>query len=209
MKQSLAVIVTGLLAGTAGAFIAGHLGSSPVAVVEEARPKPSPRLTITPPGWDDRFVARLASVEAQLGQVKAAQTPARTEATPEPAEHVSLEVNAREGERQAFYDNELDLQKDRLNSHSNEPVDLAWAEAEASRVTQALSGENVPYRIKSIDCRTSSCVSQLAFHSPSEALEYLSSSAPKTPVGCKGLIATPTPPTSAGEYELAMVYNCR
>src|SRR4051794_24344637 len=67
MRQALAIVATGLIAGTVGALLAGRstTASAPPAKSAEVHAAP-PSMMVIPPGWNLDMANRLDHVEQQL-----------------------------------------------------------------------------------------------------------------------------------------------
>jgi hypothetical protein len=92
-----------------------------------------------------------------------------------------------------------------------EPIDVSWSRAQSAQLRDKLAPIAGPNSIKSIDCRSKGCAAVLTFPSPGEALVAMSGRGfPRFFVdGCSGVAITPTPPESAGAYDLTVLYACR
>ena len=212
-RSVLVIVTTGLGAGALGAVWASSRSTkSPPprpASLETERPETTARVVV-PPGWNPALVSRLSHVEQQLDELR------HPDASPPAAAGPSAgagpnPVEAREKERAIQYDQELDYRQEALANHASEPSDPAWAGPLASTMRQSLSTafEGLA-QTANVDCRSKTCTATLTFPTPSDALVSLRQSASKLSVdGCGSLAAIPTPPTSAGPYDLTLVYTCR
>jgi hypothetical protein len=202
MRPSIATIAVGLIAGVAGAVCARQWPArapAPGVTVSGARERPS--APIVPPGWDRRYLDRLAAVEDRVR--------ARGAGGPEaPAEAGT--GSAREQEREARYRRDLEYQRARLERHAGEAIDPAWSRTQ----TAALRSELAPMLARgelvaeNVDCRSKTCVATLTFPGPSDALTFLASPSLRM-LGreLRGLTSAPEPPSSAGPYELTIVLD--
>jgi len=201
MKHTLWTIALGLAAGMAGALVVKQLSAPLPAVAVLSAPKPmrdAPPMVV-PPGWDARYLSRLATVEERVNALDAANKPQATPA-----------ATAKEEEREAHYLREQETQNSKLATHQQEPLDASWAGTQEQSMRDALSvaGNRPQPQAIRIDCRSKSCVADATFASPSEALVYLRN-VPPVPHGCQGVTSTPMPPSSDGAYTLTFIYNCR
>jgi hypothetical protein len=214
VKHTLVVMLAGLVAGVAGAAMFEHWkgGSTPPIPPPVRRPL-AMAPAITPPGWDPQFGPRLARLETEIADVRKRPSGEGGDPVAPPAGGVAAEAERKHAlEREQHYRDELESQSRRLAEHAQEPLDTAWAEDQTHRLREELMGQagaEPAYAIKSVDCRNSTCVGQLTFPSPGLALAYLRDSATRKPVGCLGVISTPTPPADDGPYDLTLVYRCR
>jgi len=209
----LVIVATGLGAGALGAVVVssrspGSPPPTPAARGAERTETAAP--IVVPPGWNLALVSRLSHVEQQLDELRHA------DASPPVARGTSADagpnpVEAREKEREIQYQQELDYREDALAKHAGEPSDSAWAGPLAATMQQSLgTAFDGLAKTTNVDCRSKTCVATLTFPTPSDALVSLRQSASKLSVqGCGSLAAIPTPPTTAGPYDLTLVYTCR
>jgi len=187
MRDRAITVALGLIAGLAGAWIAGR--SSPEPAARDAHVANRAMTPIVPPTWDPRFVER-----EQRARPPAAHEPA-------PAEE-------RRDDRLAHYQAELAHRDELLAAHDAEGVDGAWSRDTTDQlrasVVASLAGRAT---IESIDCRTTTCTTHLAFAHPDAALAYIASAPHFTVTGLRGLTVTPTPPDGDGTYELTIVHT--
>jgi hypothetical protein len=200
MGSKVFVASIGLLAGALGALLAGGL-FSPREPEHHARRAAPPAAAapagIVPPGWDPRFVAAVAPPRAPA--------PAPTSAAaPSPSA-----PDDKERGREEHYAQELEHRENELAGHDSESVDRAWADGEATTIRQALVAGERSFVVKSVDCRTKTCVAQLTYPSPTDAVAGQAALATVGPAGCHGMFSTLTPPTSEGSYDATVVYYCR
>jgi hypothetical protein len=200
MRSQILVASIGLVTGTLGALMAGGLSSPreperhPMATATVAAP-PAPA-AIVPPGWQPRFVAAAPN----------ATSPAPPAA---PATPPRNQPDDKAGEREQHYAQELDHRENELANHDNESVDRAWADGEAETIRHALAAGERSFAVKSVDCRTKTCVAELTYSSPSEAVAGQATLASVGPRGCHGMLSTLTPPSSEGAYDATVIYYCR
>jgi hypothetical protein len=206
MRQHVAIIVSGIIAGTVGAVVAGHFARSAPDQPLAAPVAPAPRAVITPPGWDPQLLARLASLEHHVDRLSVEQAK-----PPVSGPEVSAPVVARERERLADYQRELDFRAQALAEHAREVVDQGWASAQEKSVRTALAGLGDAAALTAVECRSRTCTATLAFPSPADALATIQQQHAGLAVdGCHGFIAIPPPPTGDGRYEMTIIYNgCR
>jgi hypothetical protein len=209
----LVIVATGLGAGALGSVLASSRLTKPPsprssAVSTERSQDPAP---VIPPGWDLALVSRLSHVEQRLGELGRARPDASPSAAAEPsADKGSDPVQAREEQRANQYQQELDYRERALATHTAEATDTAWAGPLAATMQQSLSTSFQGLaRTTNVDCRTKTCTATLTFPTPSDALMSFHDSSKLSVQGCSGLAAVPTPPTSAGPYDLTLIYSCR
>jgi hypothetical protein len=208
MRPQVAIIVSGIISGTVGAVVAGHFNKGAPDQLQAAPVAPAARAVIAPPGWDPRLMARLSGLEQQVDRLSAGQAkpvPAPGSEAPPPP------VVARERERLADYQRELDFRDQALAEHAREALDQGWARAQEESVRASLAGLGESAAISAVECRSRTCTATLAFPSPTDALVTIQQKQGSLSVGgCHGFIAIPPPPTGEGRYELTIVYNgCR
>ncbi|HVU52393.1 MAG TPA: hypothetical protein VHL80_16980 [Polyangia bacterium] len=218
MRSSIPVILVGVVAGVGGALVAGRFNrpapaNAAVPPAAEARPRP----VVIPPGWDASLLSRVARLEERLEQRQAeAKAPpseglAGAGGVTDPAQQASQ----RERERLEHYEKELDYRSDFIDRHNQEPIDTAWSPATTQAIQERLSaGESSDgAKVKQVECRSKTCTATLTFPSPSEALSYIQqggkAASNAAVASCNGSIMIPTPPTSAGAYDLTVLYTCR
>jgi hypothetical protein len=96
------------------------------------------------------------------------------------------------------------MQRTRLADHDREELDAAWSATGAGRLRSVIDELGVFAR--GIDCRSKSCVVNLRFSSPQAGLVFLRSpEMSKLVAGFSSMMSTPTPPSSAGDYDLTVV----
>jgi hypothetical protein len=202
MRSNLVVALIGSLTGALGALAVAGLSSAREHAphAERAAPLAPPPSGIVPPGWNPLFVAAAAHAEAPPPP-SAPAPPATGPARGEPDE--------KERGRQEHYAQELEYRENELASHDSESVDGAWAHGETATIRQTLSAGERSFVVKSVDCRTRTCVAELTYPTPSEAVNGQASLATSIPAGCHGMLSTLTPPTDAGPYDATVVYYCR
>jgi hypothetical protein len=201
MRERLLTLVVGLAAGMAGALIIGRRGAEPPARVSgPPRTRETPPTEIVPPGWDRRYLVRVNELEARLDQLDQRTAPPSEREQERPA------LDLREQDKLAHYDQELAAQRARLAEHDREDVDLAWSASSAERVRA--TADEIGVAPRAIDCRSKSCVATLSFTNPEAGLGFLrSAKMSKLVAGFSSMTSTPTPPTSAGDYDLTVVLD--
>jgi hypothetical protein len=200
MRSPFMVVLLGLASGALGAALMGRLSGShetaraPARVQRAAAQDP----VITPPGWDPRFLSRLPP-------------PAAPPAAPAPAAPAAEHAVAdKEREREQHYRDELEHRESELANHDAEALDHAWADSEGATVRDALSSVgNGVYTVKSVDCRSKTCVAELTYPSPAQAVARHAVIGNAAPAGCHGMFSALTPPTSDGLYDTTVIYYCR
>jgi hypothetical protein len=144
-------------------------------------------------------LTRLSAVEARLGKLEEAPAAAAPQAA-RPAV-----------ERQAQYGQELLHQSEVIAEHEREQRDESWAPQQSRTITElfAPAEQAASLRVKNVDCRSKTCVATLTYPTPDDALTGHALLAQATVAGCHGLSSTLAPPTSAGSYDVGLVYYCR
>jgi hypothetical protein len=99
-----------------------------------------------------------------------------------------------------------------LTSHATEPFDATWAPELSKSIHDELVAI-VPaehgFKVDNVDCRSKTCVADLVYDTPDDALEGRGVLGQAHVEGCHGFRATLEPPTSAGPYHTSIVYTCR
>lgn len=216
MSLRIAIIagVVGSLFGGVAAIAVTKLDSPPKArVVAERASVVAPPVHI-PSSWDPRFLSRISDVEARLGTLESTATAAtRTAPSEEPSPVGESDWKAvRKAATDEQYRQDLDTQNKKLRDHEQEPFDRAWSRSQSEVITQAFSGavgKQQLLRVGRVDCRTNTCIAELVYQSPDDALADRSLLTQTVVAGCHGLSSALTPPTSAGEYTTTVIYDCR
>jgi hypothetical protein len=203
----LVVSAVGAIAGVSGSLLASRYSVRPAPPVVAA----APIEPFMPPGWQLRNNERLAAVESQLASLPAVSAN-KAPTAPKPDSPLDAEalLQQRATEREQQYRVEIDAQSQRVAEHAREARDEAWAAGEETAMRELLAAEKGKPRFEIVraDCRQKSCVSELRFATPDDALAYLRPPL-AVPAGCKGMISTPTPPRDEGSYDLTLYFNCR
>jgi hypothetical protein len=198
MKSHLLMVVVGLGSGMAGALLVGHLREAPAPRPVVAVVPSQPAVARLPPGWD----RRPARVEQRIAELPAQRAVEPSAAAPEP-------VPGREVERAAHYQHELELKSQLIADHEREVVDPVWSAQTGEEVRALLAAQSDRFDVRGVDCRGRTCVADLVFPRPEDALAYIQGHDVAPPASCNGLIAIPSPPESDGPYDLSIVYTCR
>jgi hypothetical protein len=204
-RQVVVPTFVGLCAGLAGAMYGAHLSASKVAPPPHEEPTPPQRpspVSAVPPGWNRAFLSRLGALETKVERVE--HDVARAAAAPVDEE--------REAALEDHYRASLVELEGELRQHAREPVDSTWATAANAEISRTL-GENVdakyPFEVVSVDCRTQTCVAQVRYRTPDDAVSNQQELLRIHPASCHGLRTTLVPPTSASNYETPVIYYCR
>jgi hypothetical protein len=205
----------GSLFGAVAAIAVTKLGSPPQSPVvpERASVSVAPPVRI-PSSWDVRFLSRISDVEARLGTLESAAPAKSVDVAPESPPHSdeSDQKAARKAEVDEQYRLDLEIQNKKLHDHNQEAVDNGWSrsqgEAIAHTFAAAIDAEH-PLRVGRVDCRTTTCVAELVYRSPDDALADRSVLTRTAVAGCHGLSSALTPPTGPGEYTTTVIYDCR
>jgi hypothetical protein len=109
--------------------------------------------------------------------------------------------------RVEHYQRELTAHEERLAEHGREPLDATWAAPMQETITTRMRAAVPAAQGVEVECRAQTCAVRATYPTPVVALENQD----RYPVipGCSGVASTPTPPTSAGPYELTGLYYCR
>jgi hypothetical protein len=208
-RSAVLVAMTGLASGTLGAILYAHFAIPSPRLVSSRLERPEVQGPVIPPGWDRALVSRVSTVEQRLDEI-GSRAPAPPASTKLSAASEPKDERTREQRRAEHYQKELDHLEKMLADHASEPNDDAWARPLATSMQQSLSRafEGVA-QTKNIDCRSKTCTATLSFPTPGAALASLQQSRKYTFIGCKGGSIIPTPPKSAGPYDLTVVYSCR
>jgi hypothetical protein len=205
MRAHLLLAVIGLGSGVGGALLVERLHQAPEAPRPVAAVTPQPVAAWFPPGWD-RYTSRLARVEERLGSLEAQR---KDGAAPAAAAEAAPPPSQREVERAAHYQKELEYRRQLIADHDREVVDPTWAAATSNEVHQMLAPQSDRFDVKNVDCRARTCVADLVFPQPADALRYIQGYDALAPSSCNGSIAIPTPPENDGPYDMTIVYTCR
>lgn len=171
-----------------------------------------------PSSWDPRFLSRISDVEARLGTLEstaAARPSPSQEPLPrqEPPTRDDSDWKAvRQAETDEQYRQDLETQNQKLRDHEQEPFDKAWSRSQSEVITQAFGGavgKQQLIRVGRVDCRTNTCIAELVYRSPDDALADRSLLTQTVVAGCHGLSSALTPPTGPGEYTTTVIYDCR
>ncbi len=175
----------------------------PVLVPPAAPPAPVP-----PPGWDPRFLTRFAALEADVARLAAALdggAPAADEHARKDALRGDPDV------RIEHYVRDLGVLEKKLTEHRQEARDPEWARGEEATLTKGFAArpDAAKRTVTSVECRSRTCVVNLRFASPDDAVEQMREVSSVYVEGCSGIITTLPPPTGPGAYEAAILYTCR
>jgi hypothetical protein len=197
------------VAGVAGVLVGAGLvtlTSRPVVATRAAEHEPQPaapsQLAIgVPPGWDTRYLARLSAVE---DKVAALQTPGERPEAREP--------NARHEELAQQYQKGLALLEESLRQHADEAFDTPWAPAQAESMRgqlAAIAPREHAFEVEAVDCRSKTCVADLLYPTPDDALEGRGAVQDAFVTGCSGMVSVLEPPAGPGPYRTKLLYTCR
>jgi hypothetical protein len=205
-----AVFVAGLAGVLVGAGLVTLTARAPAA--PPAPPRPVAERAArggaapVPPGWDVRYLSRLAAVEAKVAGMET--TAPHDSAAPQPTPQ--LTDRARDIEEQ--YREELAILERNLQQHASEAVDATWAPGQSASIRDELTAivpKEHAFKVDDIDCRSRTCVAQLVYDTPDDALQGRAAIHDALVNGCHGISATLTPPTSPGPYRTSLIYTCR
>jgi hypothetical protein len=167
--------------------------------VEPAAPVAQPA-TQTAPSDD----TRLRAIEAQLAALSRRDEapPARSSPALRPSELERADL-----ERRAEQDHDV-----RLTTHNQEPRDASWASRQELAMTNALRDVAAlprhAFSVDAVDCRSKTCVAQLAWPSEQTAKEELMDLLNDSmAVGCARQIVLPSN-TGQARYQASMLIDC-
>jgi hypothetical protein len=98
-----------------------------------------------------------------------------------------------------------------IERHQQEPVDQLWSQPSARRLREFLSAlpTHSNFAVRSVDCRTSTCVAELRFPTYAVAQStWRSILNIPNPLGCGTEITLEDPQPAAPSYDLSVVYDC-
>ncbi|HKO50671.1 MAG TPA: hypothetical protein VJV79_23285 [Polyangiaceae bacterium] len=210
-----AVFFAGTAGVIAGAVLVTFLSSRDLPV---PAPAPAPqRLTAemrpvdpigiaVPPGWDPRFLARISTLETRVAELAVS-------GNSRPAEEPPLaQEPAPRPEPEARYARDIALEQQALQEHRREALDENWARAQSGSMRDqfaALTSINQHFQVADVDCRSKTCIVQLVYPTPDEALERRDDLRQMLVMGCHGMSSALAPPTAPGPYKSTLVYTCR
>ena len=151
----------------------------------------------------ERRVAELED-RVRLSQTQAPQRAVDAPPAPQPEALLS--------EREAATQREIDDHKKLIAQHAAEPRDTAWAASEERDVHAKLvalsSAMNRAFVLRSVDCRTASCVAELEWPNQDVAKTHLRSLlSGSSDVQCARQIAFP-PSEGSGAYTASFYLDC-
>jgi hypothetical protein len=149
---------------------------------------------------------RVAELEDRV-RLSQMQAPQRAVGTPPAPRSEALLA-----EREAATQREIDEHKKLVAQHAAEPRDTSWAASEESDVHAKLlalsSAMNQAFVLRSVDCRTASCVAELEWANQDVAKAHLRSLlSGSSDVQCARQIAFPTSEGS-GAYTASFYLDC-
>jgi hypothetical protein len=213
VRAWIAASISGALAGAVVATIAGRILAPAPKPTAASGPRVVDAPVMVPSSWDTRFLPRLEAVESKVALLSAGRP--NTDASD--GEHsTDTKVAGDNGERAAALEQqyELDLahQDHVLFEHQHEPADREWARAqeqEIGRVLSEASDHGGGFRVESVDCRSKTCVAEITYPSPGDALSKRNNLSSISAKGCHGMSSALERPTSAGAYTARIIYYCR
>jgi len=210
-----ALFVTAALGAAFGAAIAISVTTlrSPR---ERATPPPPAAVTtpvVIPSSWDRRFLTRLSEVESRLQDLEK-KPPSMEKGEPAPPRppDPSEASTARTREIEQQYLDDLERQATKLSEHNQEPLDETWARPQGELITRAFNAAVTPehpLQVRRVDCKKATCVAELVYPSPTDAVADRDVLTRTFIAGCHGLSSALNPPTGPGEYSTTIIYNCR
>jgi hypothetical protein len=205
MKAAFFAGLAGVLVGAGVITLGGRPpGATKPALAQSASAPAVP--AHVPASWDPRYLGRLAAVEARVAGLEATSPALQPQAAP------SSPATDRARELEEHYQADLTLLRQELTSHATEPFDATWA----PELTQSIHDELVAivpaehgFKVDNVDCRSKTCVADLVYDSPDDALAGRGMLGQAHVEGCRGFRATLEPPTSAATYRTSIIYTCR
>jgi hypothetical protein len=202
------VAAVGVVSGVVGAVVATRLSAPPAppappAPATAAHPV-APLAPAPPPGWDPRFLTRFSALEADVARLAAALEAG----APAPGEGA---LRGDPDVRLEHYVRDLAVLDKKLAEHGREARDPEWARSEEAILAKGFAArpDAAKRAVTSVECRSQTCVVNLRFASPDEALEQMRDVSSVYVEGCNGIITTFPPPKGPGAYEAPIVYTCR
>jgi hypothetical protein len=204
-KAITTFVIGALLAGGAVALTVLHnnrakpptsLGSS-VPIVQ---PAPAPGDLAAS---QDSTLRRIAELEMKLAQLQAPAT-----AT---APLASAAVEKPPIDYEEARHNQLQQHAAALRAHEEEPVDPRWSRQARSDFAQDLAAgeKDLQFKVKDVDCRTTTCVATLTFDSYSAARRHwLGIMALPTKNNCTREVTLGDPSDPAAAFDTSFVFDC-
>ncbi len=191
---------------------AGIISGITTAVVASAilanRDARSPTAAPAPSGLGEGVKALALAIEAaqtsKVSPFRAAKEEKRESASAADPKFEGRLAEAEERYRRAF--------SEKLAAHRYEALDTEWAEATSRQLSKDLAdvpGE-IRFTVKSIDCRSATCVAELEWPSAEDAaMGYQTAYTAALGVSCETELILPAGPAPPGPYRVPMHLRCR
>jgi len=204
MKGTFAAGVAGVVVGAGLVLLTSRAipGPRPAAAAPAAPGGPAAAARV-PSGWDARYLARLSTLEGKVDEL-AAKPPAERAA--------ASDDDPRAKDLADQYQRSLEALEQTLRQHDAEPIDGSWAPAQAASMRTeltALTPTEHAFKVEGVDCRDKTCVAELLYDTPDDALEGRGAIREARLKGCHGMESTLAPPTAPGPYRTRLIYDCR
>jgi hypothetical protein len=132
--------------------------------------------------------------------------PVQSASSPPTLELPDLDEQMREADR--FHEEQHEAA---LRRHGNEPRDARWASATERRLEADLEGvaSSAKFKVVRVDCRTTTCVGILEWHSYQEAMRgYGATMRRAFSVNCAQEVLLLPPLDAAAPYQASMIFDC-
>jgi hypothetical protein len=193
---------------------AGALGSAMFSYFRDSNAEVKAPPILRAPAASGEAATALREMRAMLEQERRRQASAPPEvdvespvpaATAEPPSEEELQLSLEEEAAARARAHEAEIQE-----HAREARDGAWAEdAEAGILSTLESLPALGGRVLRVDCRTTTCTSDVAWHNYGAALGgYAAALHAALPVKCGRSIVLPRPDDASAAYRGTFVFDC-
>ncbi len=198
--------LTMVVGGAAGALAAVAVASRPDRSIAAAPSVASARPSVVyvnvgaPPAAPNQVdLARLAALEAAVKELQAASASPPTAIAAEPKD-----PNEERAEHLARHEADI-------ATHLAAPRDPVWASKAAASLESALGAVKtaIPFAVRTVDCRTSTCIASLGWKSVEDARSGFQSVLHDAhQPGCTKRIMLPDAQPGPGEYRATLYVSC-